>query len=123
MLVLGAIAVDLSAIHLSQRGLLDVASDAANDAAAAALDEAALRESATFRVDTDRARQIATASVLAQRVPGLDFGASRVDVDPTTGTVTVVLVRSADRIFARALPGSQPSVRITARAQATPLQR
>jgi Flp pilus assembly protein TadG len=123
MLILAAIAVDLSAVHLAQRGLLDAAADAANDAAGAAINESSLRTSGSYRVDVDRARRIATESVLAQRIPHLDFAASRVEVDPATGTVTVVLVRSVDRIFARAIPGAADTVQLTARAQAFPVVR
>ncbi len=122
MLIVAAIAVDLSAVHLAQRGLLDAAADAANDAAAA-IDEASVRDSGDHRIDADRARRFATESVLAQRIPGLDVGASRVDVDPVAGTVTVELVRTVDRIFARAIPGAAESVRISARARAAPVRR
>ena len=55
VMVLGAIAVDLTAVRLGQRELIAAAGDAANDAVTVGLDEAALRSGQGYRLDPDRA--------------------------------------------------------------------
>jgi hypothetical protein len=119
--VLAGMAVDLSAVHLAQRELLDAAASAANDGAGAGIDTAALRMSGVVRLDPDRVRAAATRSLAAQRVRGLLPAETEVAVDPVTASVTVRAARRTSRVFAPALPGADRStvVRATASASAT----
>lgn len=118
VLVLGAIAVDLSQLFLAKRELLDAAASMANDAAGAGLDPASLRDGGPPRLDPDRARDTAYISMLSQQIKGLDPTGIDVTVDPVAGTVTVELAAVVERTFGRIVPGTHP-VRITATATAT----
>lgn len=118
MFVLGAIAVDLTAVRSGQRDLQAAATDAANDAATAAMDEAALRAGLGYRIDRTKAWFVAI-NVLATKgvLDDLDDG---VDVSiGFDGSVTVRLARRVPHLFARALPGAPHDqlVRATATAQ------
>jgi hypothetical protein len=117
--ILGAIAVDSAMVFLAQRELVDAASGAANDAAGAALEDAAFyRGGGRLAIDQQRALQVAEAGVAARAPAGLTvLGRPTVRVDG--GQVCVELRASVRRIFARALPGFGDDVVVTARATAT----
>ena len=104
MFLLGAIAVDLTAIHLGQRDLQAALTDAANDAAGGALDEALFRGGFGYRIDDDAAWMI-TMSVLSTKGVLDDLvDGPHVTVDPA-GSVTVTAARRVPHVFGRALPG------------------
>jgi len=118
VMVLGAIAVDLTAVRLGQRELIAAAGDAANDAVTVGLDEAALRAGAGYRIDTARAERAVLDTLAAKGV--LDD----LDEPPQvsvigTDTVEVRLARRVPHLFARALPGAPDDqlVRATVTAQ------
>ena len=117
MFVLGAIAVDLTAMHLGQRDLQAALTDAANDAAGGALDEGLLRAGLGYHVDESAAWLIAT-NVLAVKGVARDLvDGPFVSVGPD-GWVTVTAARRVDHVFGRALPGvpDHEVVRATATA-------
>lgn len=122
MFVLGAITVDLTAVRAGQQDLLAAATDAANDAATAGLDEAALRSGLGYQLDADRVWFVAI-EVLATKglLDDLETG-PEVSVNPD-GSVTVTLARRVPHLFARALPGAPDDQRVTATATALVLQR
>jgi len=104
MFVLGAIAVDLTAIRVGQRDLQAALTDAANDAVTGALDESMVRAGLGYRVDDDVAWMIAmsvlgTKGVLPDLVAGPDI------VVGPDGSVTITAARRVPHIFGRALPG------------------
>lgn len=118
LFVLGAIAVDLTAIHLGQRDLQAALTDAANDAAAGALDEGRLRAGLGYRVDEDTAWLIAmdvlaTKGVLRDVVEG-----PTVEV-AADGNVTITAARRVPHVFGRALPGVSGHETVRATATAT----
>lgn len=117
MFVLGAIAVDLTAIHLGQRELQAAVTDAANDAAAGALDEGILRAGLGYRIDERTAWLIATNVLGAKGVLHDVVDGPDVSVRPD-GSVTVSASRRVAHVFGRALPGvpSHEVVRATATA-------
>ena len=122
MFVLGAIAVDLTAVRAGQQDLIAAATDAANDAATAGLDESALRAGGGYTIDTTRAwfvalDALATAGVLDDLDDQPDV---RVDPD---GTVTVSLTRRVPHLFARAIPGAPDDQLVRATASATAQRR
>jgi len=105
VLVLGAIAVDLTTIRLGQRELIAAAGDAANDAVTVGLDEGALRAGQGYRIDPARAERAVLESLAAKGL--LDELAE----PPTVlvrgaDTVEVRLARRVPHLFARALPGA-----------------
>lgn len=116
VLLLGAIAFDLSLVFLRQRQASSVAVDVANDLATAALDEAAFRADGRFRLDPDRADELGRALVAAS-----DLGADVREVDVAVvglDTVEVRVVVDVDYVFAKAIPGASDGTTVTATATA-----
>ena len=66
MIVLGAIAVDLSHLHAARTDLQGRADAAANDAATAGLDQEALRAGRGYRLDPARAANAASSAIPIQ---------------------------------------------------------
>ena len=79
VMVLGAIAVDLTAVRLGQRELIAAAGDAANDAVTIGLDEAALRAGEGYRIDAARAEGAVLDALAAKGI--LDDLAEAADGD------------------------------------------
>jgi hypothetical protein len=114
VLLLGAIAFDLSLVFLRQRQASSLAVDLANDLATAALDEMAFRSDGVFRLDPERAEDLGTglaaASDLADEIREVEIEV----VEPDTVTVRVVL--EVEYVFARALPGAADGTTVAASA-------
>ena len=122
MFVLAAITVDLTAVRAGQQDLLAAATDAANDAATAGLDEAALRSGRGFELDPSRVWLVAVEALATRGV--LDNLSSGPDVSINQdGSVTVSLSKRVPRLFARALPGAPDDKLVLATATATVQQR
>lgn len=122
VLVLSAIAVDLSIVQLGQHQLVDAADAAANDAVTYGLSEDAFRVGGGYAIDPRRAREAVLRSLDAEGL--LD----RLSVPPTieiTGpaTVAVTLHMDVDYLFARSLPGTPDGTALTARGSATAVPR
>jgi Flp pilus assembly protein TadG len=116
VLLLGAIAVDLSLVYLRQRQASAVAVDVANDLATLALDEDAFRADGRFELDPERAGQIGQALVAAS-----DLAPEVVDVQIAVVGVDAVEVRlvvHVDYVFAKAIPGAADGTSVTAAATA-----
>ena len=122
MFVLGAITVDLTAVRAGQQDLLVAATDAANDAATAGLDEAALRSGQGYQLDPTRVWLVAV-DVLATKgvLDNLESGPD-VSINPD-GSVTVSVARRVPHLFARAIPGAPDDELVRATATATVKQR
>ena len=126
VVVLGAIAVDLSIVFLGEREAVSLAVAAANDAATAALNEDVFREHGTFELDEARARRIVVASLAAASTELED-----IEFDITFPTVEGepairVVVRGTVRyVFAPAIPGTphRAAVEASATAVARPGRR
>lgn len=116
VLLLGAIAFDLSLVFLRQRQASTLAADVANDVASLALDLPAFRESGTFELDPDRADSIARslldASDLADHVTSAAITVTGAD------SVTVRVTLDVDYVFAKAIPGAADGTTVTASATA-----
>lgn len=116
VLLLGAIAFDLSLVFLRQRQASAVAVDVANDLAGLALDEDAFRSDGVIRLDPDLAevmgRELVASSDLADAVVDLE-----VDLVSDTA-VEVRLVVEVDYVFAKAIPGAAEGTTVTAAATA-----
>lgn len=117
LLVLGAIAIDLTAIRVGQRSLLSSATDAANDAVTVGLDEDAYRAGAGYRLDPDKVRESVYAVLYAKGILHRLTAAPTITIHPD-GSVTVELRGKVDHIFGRALPGASDPVPVRALATA-----
>ena len=121
VLVLGAIAVDLTVVRLAHRDLLDVAASAANDAAGAGLDPATFRRSGAYRIDRRRAEDAVARSLAAHHLD--DRVQATVILGPGPDEVTVELTTDVGYVFARSLPGAAHSTTVHARASAAAARR
>ena len=116
VLLLGAIAFDLSLVFLRQRQATSVAGDVANDLATQAVDEAELRATGAYRLDPGRADALGRALIGPSDLAGevLD-----VDIDVLgDDTVQVTVVVRVDYVFAKAVPGASEGTEVQATATA-----
>ena len=116
VLLLGAIAFDMSLLFLRQRQAASVAADVANDVATLAVDEEHFRATGEFRLDPERAIDIGIGLVKASDIADIvrDVQVS-VSVD---AVVEVRLVAGVDYVFAKAIPGAADGSTVTAAATA-----
>ena len=116
VLLLGAIAFDLSLVFLRQRQASSLAVDVANDLAAAALDEEGFRSDGALRLDPERAAQLGVdlvaVSDLGELVDEVEVQVAGAD------EVTVRVVVQVDYVFARAIPGASDGTTVSASATA-----
>lgn len=101
LIVLAAIAVDLSAVAGVQRGVERVAAATADDAAAM-IDRRAHQVDGTIRVDRTAAERMVRARLDRARLPGRVVG---LRVETTDTTVEVSVRVESPHIFLRAVPG------------------
>jgi hypothetical protein len=118
VLVLGAIAVDLAAVHLAKREVLELAASAANDAVTAGLDQGRFRATGEYVIDPTLAADAVDRAVAANEPDGRTT-VVRVEIGPGPGQVTVELAAPADPIFSSALPGGPGTTTVTGSATAT----
>jgi hypothetical protein len=112
VLVLGAIAVDLSLVHAARRSAYRSLSAAADDAAAM-VDAAEFQRSGEVRIDPDAATRVVRAHLGlfdGEAPPGFAEPAFRVldaDVatDVTTGIVRIHATVEVEHVFGPAVPG------------------
>lgn len=113
--VLASIAVDMSLVHLRKRQAFDLASAAANDAATAGADQAALR-SGSYVIEPGSARTVVADVVGASELaPHL---AAPPSVTVTAEGVSVEITLEADYIFAGVVPGAPDGTVVAASATA-----
>lgn len=117
VLLLGAIAFDLSLVFLRQRQASSLAVDVANDIATAALDEDVFRRDGSFRLDPDRADELGVDLVALSDLEDLVEDVEVQLLDPESVSVRVVV--RVDYVFARAIPGAANGTTVTASATAT----
>jgi hypothetical protein len=116
VVLLGSIAVDMSAVFLARRDLVAAAAAAANDAVTYGLDERAYREHGQYVLDPSR---VARAVELSLDARDVDLAATPViAIDGTS--VSVTLTAEVDYVFARAIPGVPHSTAVSASAAAVP---
>ena len=118
VVVLASITVDFARVRLVQRQADDAAAAAANDAATAGLDVAALREGGDYRLDPGRVARVVAARVGSHGSSG--SGRLEASARVTDARSVEVVVRGASPLgFAGAVPGAPELVRVEARARAT----
>jgi hypothetical protein len=116
VLLLGAIAFDLSLVFLRQRQASSVVVDVANDIASAALDEETFRADGVFRLDPERADDLGRRLVAVS-----DLGEYVIDVEVSVigdDTVEVRVVAQVGYVFAKAIPGASDGTTVAASATA-----
>jgi uncharacterized membrane protein len=114
LVVLGALAVDLSLVYLANRQLHDAAAAAANDAAAQCFDEVAYRTTGRFTVDAARVDRVARATLAAQDGDVVRRATATITATATADParpcqVTVRLRSESDELFLKAVPGQGPT--------------
>lgn len=114
VIVLGALAVDLSHVHLAQREVVAAVQGAAGDAAAASYEEAAFYRDGTVTIDVAAARAEVEA-VLAAHDRLITVTAFSVTA---AGDVVVRASAAVETIFAKALPGGPRTITVVATGRA-----
>ena len=114
VMVLGAICVDFSKVHLARREAHAALSALADDAAAM-LDRDAVRAGRFDAVDLDRARRFVATSWATHpaKLEGSLVGAITVDRGPRAGTVVLSATIRVDHLFGRVAPDSVASTTFT----------
>lgn len=114
VVVLGAIAVDLSLVHTARRSAYRSLSAAADDAAAM-VDSDEFQRSGTVQVDPDAATRVVRAHLGlldGDAPPGFSEPAFRVieadvSVDVSAGVVRVAATVEVEHVFAPVVPGAE----------------
>ena len=116
VLLLGALAVDSAIVYLEQRQAYNVAFDAANDAAGAAVDRDVLRSTGAIAYDAGRVEAVASEAIAASATHALTLVDARLEPD---GSVSVTVEVEVRRLFGQAFGGSSSEhLQVTARASA-----
>jgi hypothetical protein len=116
VLLLGAIAFDLSVVFLRQRQASALAVDVANDVATAALDEGAFRADGVYRLDPERAEVLGRTFVAASDLRDDVAAVQVIVIGPDA--VEVHIVMDVDYVFAKAIPGTADGTTVEASATA-----
>jgi hypothetical protein len=121
VIVLAAITMDLSLVHLGRRELVAGAEAAADDAVTYGLDEGLYRAGDGFLLSPSRVEHAVTRSLQARGLLG------KLDTPPnitiTGNEVSVRLAMRVTYVFAKALPGVAHATTVTATGIARPVQR
>lgn len=128
VLVLAAIAVDLSIVHLGEREASAAASAAVNDAATHGLDTAHFYATGRYRLDPERVEQVILAALSSHEQSGSGLrlaGAPRLydsDGDGSPDSVAITVETRVGYIFGGAIPGAPDGARVQASASATAIR-
>lgn len=116
LLVLGAVAVDLSLAHTARRSAYRSLTAAADDAAAM-VDAREFQRSGEVRLDADGARRVARAHLGLLggagpeefEAPAFEITEAEVTTDPNRGVVRIEATVVVERVFGSAVPGIHDS--------------
>lgn len=103
VVLLGAIAVDSAIAYLAQRQALNIAFDAANDAAGAGYDRDRVRDDGSIVFEAARVEAIARETVAASAA---EVDVVAVSIDDTTAAVTVTVRYRRQRMIGQAFGAS-----------------
>lgn len=118
LVVFGSIAFDLSRLWVARRELTDVASSAANDAAAIAVEPGVYRDGAGIALSDARADQVVAEVIAANGLTGRVVGDAQVLLDGPYPRVVVTMQVDVRSLFARSLPEGWESETITVSSSA-----
>ena len=116
VMILAAIAVDLSKVHLARREAHAALSSVADDAATM-LDHDAVRRGQLTTLDLERARRFVQRTI-AEHPPHIDgriVGPVSVQPGPRPGSVELTATIAVDHLFARAVPDAAGTTVFTLR--------
>ncbi len=121
VMMLSAIAVDLSMIHSGQRDLQRVVHSAADDAASD-IDIDLLRRTGQISIDLEAARRSVTNRLRTVPAAVDSVTSIRVDAGPRPNTLRVTVVATIRHVFGRAVPGvpETETVRTTVVSEISP---
>lgn len=128
LLMLGALAVDLTVAYLGRHQLDDAAAAAANDAVTAGLDLDAFDADGRYQLDEATVDAVVVRSLAARHDPVVDRALAEhtvtVVVVPSSDVsrpvqVTVTIRSRVDLVFMKAVPGVSSTMGVTATATAT----
>ncbi len=122
VLVLSAIAVDLTIVQMGERQAIDAADAAANDAATYGISEATLRSGGAITLDPHRVRASVQQTLDAQGLTPRLATAPLIEITGP-GSVRVTLSVTIDYLFAKSLPGTPDTKTVVAVGEATGVQR
>jgi hypothetical protein len=112
VMLLSAIAVDMTQLHTAQVDLDDAVHMAADDGAAM-IDIDLLRSSGEVAIDLDAARRTIVGDLADASLTG-SSGTVEVAAGPRPGTLRVTATRRVRRLFGSVLPGIERTVTVSA---------
>jgi len=104
IMMLSAVAVDLSMVHSGQRDLQRVVHSAADDAASD-IDIDLLRDTGEISIDLEAARRTVTERLRSSSVAVDHIDTIRVEAGPRPNTLRVSVAATVRHVFGRAVPG------------------
>jgi Flp pilus assembly protein TadG len=116
LLLLAAIAVDLSQVHMARRELARAADQAADDAAAM-IDHAEAHRTGRTRIDHAAADGVVRFELAVAHLHGRLVGTPQVTFDDPTGTVIVTASVDVEPVFGRVVGRGPERVTIEARGR------
>jgi hypothetical protein len=119
VLLLAAIAFDLSWVQEAQHEAIDAAESAANDAVTFGVDQSGHG----VHLDDDRVVDAVDRSLAAHQLKGFEPDRTTVVTDRAAGTITVTITCHVDYVFARAIPGASRGREVTASGTARLVER
>lgn len=121
VLVLAAITVDLSLVHLGRREASASAEAAANDAVTFGLDEAAYRRGEGYHLDPDRVHTAVERSLSIPSAARRFVGPPHITIEGIRVTITITI--DIDYVFAKVVPGAPRSTTVVANGSARAVAR
>jgi hypothetical protein len=123
VVILAAIAFDLSWVYSVQREAIDAAESAANDAATFGVDPGGIGAGEGVHLDAGRVERAVDRSLAVHHPRGYQPDRTTIAADAATATITVTIACHVDDVFARAIPGTNHGHDLTASGSATLAQR
>jgi hypothetical protein len=112
VMLLSAIAVDMTQLHTAQIDLDDAVHTAADDGASM-IDIDLLRSTGAVAIDLDAARRTIVADLDDASLTGAP-GRVTVTAGPRPGTLRVIATRRVRRLFGSVVPGLDPTITVSA---------
>jgi hypothetical protein len=123
VLLLAAVAFDLSWVYEAQHEAVDAAASAANDAVTFGVDPGRIIAGRGVHLDPTRVFQAVDRSLSVRRLRGYEPDRTTITTDAATGTVTVTVTCHVDALFGRAIPGARDGRDVTGSGSAIVGQR
>jgi Flp pilus assembly protein TadG len=106
VVVLAAIAFDLSWVYEAQHEAIDAAESAANDAVTFGVDQGSVEAGTGVHLDDERITEAVDRSLAVRRLRGYETDRTTIVTDRDAGTITVTVTCHVSYLFARAVLGA-----------------